>query len=271
MDSNQDRTANVEQQLQEQLLAGVQGNVKQQGKIRDQLRDMFNPDDYVTIANPFDHVTGWAYVDPAEEQTERPDKTTKRTTFGKPKTRVLKVGESIVIHGWEAYIALGRMFKEYAQSKGESIIIVLSSQHETEKFLEKAYGGVFDPNAQINAISAQNAAREIEKLLEKEYGGVFDPNAQVEALNAQQAAADIEANKPAPAAPVSDPLGFGAPEQPSTVGVDPAQVGGDRSVEQPQGNDVVPPVGQDDETVSQTPPADTTLGNQGNDDDEITQ
>ncbi len=161
MDS--DRTNAAELELQEQLLAGVQGNQKQAGKIRDQLRELFNPDDYVTVKNPFDHLTGWAYVDPAEEVNERPDKTTKRTTFGKPKTRVLKVGESIVIHGWEAYIALGRMFKEYAQSKGESIIIVLSSQHEIEKFLEKAYGGVFDPNAQINAINAQNAARDIEE------------------------------------------------------------------------------------------------------------
>lgn len=185
MDSQPDRTQEVEQQLQEQLLAGVQGNQKQQGKIRDQLREMFNPADYVTIANPFEHVTGWAYVDPAEEVNERPDKTTKRTTFGKPKTRILRVGEKVVIHGWEAYIALGRMFKEYAQSKGGSMIIVLNSQKEIESFLAKAYLGVFDPNAQLNAINAQQAAQEIEA-----------------------------AKQPAPA-PVADPLGFGAPEQPA--------------------------------------------------------
>lgn len=178
MDS--DRTNAAELALQEQLLAGVQGNTKQAGKISDQLREMFNPDEYVTVKNPFEHLTGWAYVDPAEEVNERPDKTTKRTTFGKPKTRVLQVGESIVIHGWEAYIALGRMFKEYAQSKGENIIIVLSSQHEIEKFLEKAYGGVFDPNAQINAINAQSAAQAIKQQ---------------------------EAEKPAPVVS-DDPLGF---------------------------------------------------------------
>ena len=243
MDSQSDRTANVEQQLQEQLLAGVQGNIKQQGKIRDQLREMFNPDDYVTIANPFDHVTGWAYVDPAEEQTERPDKTTKRTTFGKPKTRILQPGQQVVIHGWEAYIALGRMFKEYAQSQGGNMIIVLTSQKEIESFLGKAFKGVFDPNA------------------------------QVEALNAQQAAADIEANKPAPAAPVADPLGFGAPEQPAPASQTHQQrqeIAAQEVVDEDEQNgNVVPPVGQDDQTVSQTPPADTT-GNQGND-DEITQ
>lgn len=143
MDSQPDRTAQAEQQLQEQLLAGVQGNQKQQGKIRDQLREMFNPDDYVTIANPFDHVTGWAYVDPAEERAERPDKTTKRMHFGKPRTRILQPGQQVVIHGWEAYIALGRMFKEYAQSQGGNMIIVLTSQKEIESFLGKAYKGVF--------------------------------------------------------------------------------------------------------------------------------
>lgn len=188
MDSQPDRTTNVEQQLQEQLqeqlLAGVQGNQKQQSKIRDHLREMFNPDDYVTIANPFDHVTGWAYVDPSEEKTERPDKTTKRTTYGKPKTRIMQVGQQVVIHGWEAYIALGRMFKEYAQSQGGNMIIVLTSQKEIESFLAKAYKGIFDPNAQIDA------------------------------MNAREAAQDIEDNRQPAPAPVADPLGFGEPEPP---------------------------------------------------------
>lgn len=178
MDSQPDRTNIAEQELQEQLLAGVQGHTKTAGKIRDQLREMFNPEDYVTIANPFDHVTGWAYVDPAEERHERPDKTTKRTMFGKPKTRILQPGTQVVIHGWEAYIALGRMFKEHAQAQGSNMIIVLSSQDEIDRFLTKAYKGVFDPNAQIDAINAQSAAQ------------------------------DIEANKPAPQAPATDPLGF---------------------------------------------------------------
>lgn len=244
---NQDRTANVEQQLQEQLLAGVQGNQKQQGKIRDQLREMFNPDDYVTIANPFDHVTGWAYVDPAEERQERPDKTTKRVHYGKPKTRILQPGQQVVIHGWEAYIALGRMFKEYAQSQGGNMIIVLTSQKEIESFLSKAYKGVFDPNAQIDA------------------------------MNASQAAADIEANrKPAPA-PVADPLGFGAPEQPAPVPQTQEQrqeVAAQEVVDEDnQQGSVVPPAGQDDETVSQNQGSDTTVeqGQVGNDDQNQTQ
>lgn len=212
MDSQPDRTNIAEQQLQEQLLAGVQGHVKQTSKLREQLREMFNPDDYVTIANPFDHITGWAYVDPAEERHERTDKTTKRVFFGKPKTRVLQPGQQVVIHGWEAYIALGRMFKEHAQAHGSNMLIVMTSQIEMDRFLEKTYKGIFDPNAQAGAI------------------------------NAQQAAADIVANTPAPQPPATDPLGF-EPEPPrdlvnpveapapTRVGVDMAQ-GNDTQVEQ---------------------------------------
>lgn len=247
MDSQPEKTQQqVEQELQAQLLTGVQGNQKQQGKIRDQLREMFNPDDYVTIANPFNHVTGWAYVDPAEEKNERPDKTTKRTTFGKPKTRILQPGQQVVIHGWEAYIALGRMFKEYAQSQGGNMIIVLTSQKEIEAFLGKAFKGVFDPNAQVDAINAQAVAK------------------------------DIEANTPAPAAPAADPLGFGAPEQPAPAPQTQEQrqeVAAQEVVdEDEQRGSVVPPVVQDDENVSQTPPADTTGDQNGNDENsQVTQ
>ena len=155
MEQKPQNQQSAEQQLQEQLLAGVQGKTKQTGKIRDQLRDLFEPNDFVTVRNPFDHITGWAFVNPAKELSIRPDKITKRTTFGAPETRILKPGESVVIHGWEAYIAIGRMFKEYAQEQGANMIIVLSSQEEIDKFISKTFGGVFDPNAQMNAINVQ--------------------------------------------------------------------------------------------------------------------
>lgn len=221
MDSQPDRTSSIEQQLQEQLLEGVQGSVKQAGKIRDQLRETFEPYDFVTVINPFDHPTGWAYVDPGDEVVERPDKTTKRVQHGAPKTRILKVGERVVIHGWEAYIAIGRMFKEYAQEKGDGMTVVISSQIEIDKFIGKTFGGVFDPNQMLNSnvAGAQEAAQ---------------------AIQAQQAAQ--------PAAPAADPLGFDpepttpvapAPQQPAApveppanVGFDPAQPGGDVSTEQ---------------------------------------
>lgn len=217
MDSQPDRTQSVEQQLQEQLLSGVQGNTRQAGKIRDILRDMFDPNDYVTVANPFDYMTGWAYVDPAEERMERPDKTTKRMHFGKPKTRVLKPGEQVVIHGWEAYIALGRMFKEHAQAQGDNMIIVLTSQGEIDKFLNKAYKGVFDPNQQINAINAQAAAQ------------------------------DIEDNRPPAPAPVADPLGFGEPEQVTPPAPQEPPVESDETVSQSQDSDTTTTQTQGDE------------------------
>lgn len=233
---NQDRTASIEQQLQEQLLEGVQGSVKQAGKIRDQLRETFEPYDFVTVINPFDHPTGWAYVDPGDEVVERPDKTTKRVQHGSPKTRILKAGEKVVIHGWEAYIAIGRMFKEYAQEKGDGMTVVISSQIEIDKFIGKTFGGVFDPNQMLNSnvAGAQEAAQ---------------------AIQAQQAAQ--------PVAPAADPLGFAPEPQVPQDLVNPVESPAPNTV-----GGVVPPVVQDDETVSQTPPADTTLGNQGNNDEE---
>lgn len=176
MDSQLDRTSDIEQQLQDQLLAGVQGNTKQAGKIREQLREMFEPYDYVTVINPFDHPTGWAFVNPGDEKVERPDKTTKRVQHGQPKTRILKVGERVVTHGWEAYIAIGRMFKEYAQEKGEGITVVLSSQIEIDKFISKTFGGVFDPNQMLNSSvpGAQEATQAI-KQQEKPSTPATDP------------------------------------------------------------------------------------------------
>ena len=186
MDSQPDRTSSIEQQLQEQLLEGVQGSVKQAGKIRDQLRETFEPYDFVTVINPFDHPTGWAYVDPGEEVVEKPDKTTRRVQHGQPKTRILKVGERVVIHGWEAYIAIGRMFKEYAQEKGDGMTVVISSQIEIDKFIGKTFGGVFDPNQMLNS-------------------NVAGAQEATQAIQAQQAAQ--------PVAPAADPLGFD-PEPP---------------------------------------------------------
>ena len=183
MDSTPDRTSNVEQELQEQLLSGVQNIVKQGGRIRDQLRDLFEPYDYVTVLNPFEHTTGWAYVDPADEQVERPDKTTRRVQHGKPKTRIVKPGEQVVIHGWEAYIAIERMFKEYAQTKGKAMSVVLSSQLEMDAFIAKSFGGVFDPSKMNQMMNATNAP------------------AVAQAIQQEEAA------KPAPV-PASDPLGF---------------------------------------------------------------
>ena len=50
--------------------------------------------------------------------------------------------------GWEAYIALNRLFNEYAQTTGSSIITILNSTEEREKFLDKAFLGVLDPMTQ---------------------------------------------------------------------------------------------------------------------------
>ncbi|ATW62206.1 hypothetical protein CQ476_05 [TM7 phage DolZOral124_53_65] len=168
MNTEANQVTDAEQQLKEQLLAGAQQKQKADS-LREKLRDMFRPNDFVTIANPFDHPTGWVFVSPDEEQIEFLNKDTKRVTHGQPHVRVLKVGEEIVIHGWEAYIALGRMFKEYAQEQETNMTIILVSQVEIDNFIKKAYKGIFDPNA------AQSAPAQAQSPAQKVPAAVYNP------------------------------------------------------------------------------------------------
>ena len=161
--SKQDTTNAAEQELAEQLLNGVQTKSQASTDMRENLHDLFKPNDYVIVKNPFNHSTGWVCVNPSEEVNERPDKISKLTTFGKPKSRVLKVGERVVVHGWEAYVGITRMFKEYAQEKGGNLQVILSSQLEISSFIDSAYDGIFDPEKMLNATNAQTAAQEIKQ------------------------------------------------------------------------------------------------------------
>ena len=165
------------QSLADSLLTGVRGNVSQAKSMREVASDLFKPGDYVTIANPFDHETGWVYVDPAEETESRPDKATRRVEYGQPQARVLQVGESRVIQGWEAYIALNRMFKEYAQEQNQSIGVVLQSADEQQKFLKKAYLGIFDPNAvkPTTPVAAIEEATKVDENIDQDPAKIDQP------------------------------------------------------------------------------------------------
>ena len=106
----------------------------------------FKGTNLVTIKNALDNDFGYVYTDPEEEEVQQPDTATKRVYFGDPKARVLKPGEKVTIQGWEAYIALGKMWKEYAQTTS-NVGVTMSSVAEMRNFLGKAYLGVFDPNS----------------------------------------------------------------------------------------------------------------------------
>nr|DAQ65752.1 MAG TPA: hypothetical protein [Caudoviricetes sp.] len=138
---------NIEQQLQSELSRSTSKSGSDNFLMY--LADKFSSSDFIKIKNPFKHSTGWTYVDPKEQVVEEnKQKQIYRVTPGEGKMRVLEVGEEVVVPGWEAYIALNRLFNEYAQTTGSSIITILNSTEEREKFLDKAFLGVLDPMTQ---------------------------------------------------------------------------------------------------------------------------
>lgn len=134
----------VQKRLEQELLASTQSPVSKLN-ISERMHELFRPTDYVKVANPFDRSTGWTYVDPAEEKRWS-DRVSVFVQPGESHMRILKPGEQVVIPGWEAYIGIERMFKEYAQESPLNMSVVLSSDEEMERFLSKAFQGVFDPN-----------------------------------------------------------------------------------------------------------------------------
>lgn len=138
-----DRTLSAEQLIQSSRGVG-NGTMS----FRERLSKLFDGSDLVTIKNILGHDAGWVYADPKKERVEQPDTATKRVTFGDPEAKILKNGETITIPGWQAYIALERMFKEYAQEQGTNMGIIMGSEIEHNNFLDKAYLGIFDPNEQ---------------------------------------------------------------------------------------------------------------------------
>ena len=149
----------------EELLAGSVDASGATKTVREFLDDYFTGSDLVTITNPMSYDTGWVFADPKSERVEQPDKNTRRVYHAERQAKVLKPGQSITIPGWQAYIALDRMWKDYAQREhAGSVGITLSSPVEMAAFIDKAYLGIFDPNEQrpvkkpvTTALAAQSA------------------------------------------------------------------------------------------------------------------
>ena len=139
----QDRTADLEASLL-QGARGVQNNTE---NMLERLSKTFKPIDLVTIRNVLPEPFGWVYTDPSETVISQPDSATRRVEFGAPKASSLEVDGTKTIPGWQAYIALERMWKAYAQLDIEKISFVLTSSQEMDAFLSKAFVGVFDPDS----------------------------------------------------------------------------------------------------------------------------
>ena len=133
----------------EELLAGSVGASGAAKTMREFVSDYFTGSDLVTITNPMSYDTGWVFADPKNERIEQPDKSTRRVYHAERQAKVLKPGQSITIPGWQAYIALDRMWKDYAQREHAGDVgVTLSSPVAMAAFVDKAYMGIFDPNEQ---------------------------------------------------------------------------------------------------------------------------
>lgn len=160
------QSGKTDEELAQELLAGTSPaaatDVNAQGSrknLLDTLHEMFRPTAMVIVKNFTEFDTGWVYSNPDELVVEQPDKYTRRTYPGAPHARVLRSGKQIIVQGWEAYIGLTRFFKQYAQIKGgKNISAFMNSPAEQRKFLDRAYGGVYDPNeAEADDIDARAA------------------------------------------------------------------------------------------------------------------
>ena len=139
----QDRTADLEASL----LQGARGVQNSTENMLERLSKTFKPIDLVTIRNVLPEPFGWVYTDPSETVITQPDSATRRVEYGKPRVSSLDVDGTKTIPGWQAYIALERMWKAYAQLDIEKISFVLTSSQEMDAFLDKAFVGVFDPDS----------------------------------------------------------------------------------------------------------------------------
>lgn len=162
-----------EELLQQQLLGTIQGESHAQEGIVERMTNLFSSNDFVKIQNPFDRLAGWVCVDPDEEVESRPNDMERHVFYGKPKTRILQPNEEIVIKGWEAYIGVERLFKEYAQLSGQGISSILLSDTEITKFLDKVFKGVFNPADYVGK-PAPKGADEAKEVVNADDDAVLD-------------------------------------------------------------------------------------------------
>lgn len=157
-------------ELEAQLLASAKGQaVASDGSklLLDKMHDLFDADDLVKIKNFTNHKIGWVYCDRKLTRIEQPNEFTRRVWQGDQKARVLDAGKTIIIPGWEAYVALNRFYEDWAiNDKGDDRgTYVLSPSMQTE-FLDKAFAGVQD----INDLNAEPEVVDVKKEVEDDLG-----------------------------------------------------------------------------------------------------
>lgn len=156
MDSKkqQDALLIAEQLLKESEITPVAGV-----SLGEKLHSMFKRNDLVRVKNIDDKPSGYVFVNPDDEVVQMPNKATRRVTPGKPQAVVLQPGEVKVLPGWQAYIALDRLWKEYAQRRSSDEHSLMSDDVARDKFLSESFLGLFDPNAPAETRPAAWGAR----------------------------------------------------------------------------------------------------------------
>ncbi len=131
----------------EQLLKDTEITTTASMSMGEKLHSMFKRNDLVRIKNIDDKPSGYVFVNPDDEVVQMPNKATRRVIPGKPQAVVLQSGEIKVIYGWQAYIALDRLWKEYAQRRSTAEQSLIGDDVARDEFLNKSFLGLFDPNA----------------------------------------------------------------------------------------------------------------------------
>lgn len=152
-------------ELEAQLLNQAKGNIVANDGAKlltDRLHDLFGADDLVKIKNFTKRNIGWVYCDKTQTRVEQPNEFTRRVWQGEQKARVVQPGKSIIIPGWEAFVALNRFYEDWAtHEKADSKVSYVLSGVMQEEFLSLAYGGKVDIN-DLNAEPVVDVKKEVE-------------------------------------------------------------------------------------------------------------
>lgn len=152
-------------EFEAQLLAQAQGQtVANDGAklLTDRLHDLFGADDLVKVNNFTKRIIGWIYCDKTGTHVEQPNEFTRRVTQGPQKARSINPGKSIIIPGWEAFVAFNRFYEDWATNeKADSKVSYVLSGVMQQEFLDKAFGGIVDIN-DLNAEPVVDVKKEVE-------------------------------------------------------------------------------------------------------------
>lgn len=152
-------------ELEAQALAQAQGQTLANDGAKlltDRLHDLFGGDDLVRVNNFTKRPIVWVYCDRTGTRVEQPNEFTRRVWQGPQKARSVNPGKSIIIPGWEAFVALNRFYEDWAvNEKADSKVSYVLSGTMQQEFLSQAFGGKVDIN-DLNAEPVVDVKKEVE-------------------------------------------------------------------------------------------------------------